>query len=66
LRRSAFQEATAHLGKAIAMADRAGATAQRATGGSAVPNQRLTQLQAAYGNALIAARGNPARLPERR
>jgi predicted ATPase len=66
LRRSAFQEAIAHLGKAIAMADRAGGTAQRATGGSAVPNQRLTQLQAAYGNALIAARGNPARLPERR
>ena len=57
LRRSAFQEAIAHLGKAIAMADRAGGTAQRATGGSAVPNQRLTQLQAAYGNALIAARG---------
>ena len=60
LRRSAFQEATAHLGKAIAMADGAGATAQRATGGSAVPNQRLTQLQAAYGNALIAARGYAA------
>ena len=33
LRRSAFQEAIAHLGKAIAMADKAGATAQRATGG---------------------------------
>ena len=31
LRRSAFQEAIAHLGKAIAMADRTGATAQRAT-----------------------------------
>ena len=35
LRRSAFQEAIAHLGKAIAMADRAGATARRAPGGSA-------------------------------
>ena len=57
LRRSAFQEAIAHLGKAIAMADRAGATARRATGGSAAPNQRLTQLHVAYGNALIAARG---------
>ena len=57
LRRSAFQEAIAHLGKAIAMADGAGATAQRAPGGSAAPNQRLTQLHAAYGNALIAARG---------
>ena len=57
LRRSAFQEAIAHLGKAIAMADRAGATARRATGGSAAPSQRLTQLHVAYGNALIAARG---------
>ena len=28
-----------------------------ATGGSAAPNQRLTQLHVAYGNALIAARG---------
>ena len=34
-----------------------GATARRAPGGSAAPNQRLTQLQVAYGNALIAARG---------
>ena len=54
LRRSAFQEAIAHLGKAIAMADSAGATAQRATGGSA--NQRL-KLQTSYGNALISTRG---------
>ena len=57
LRRSAFQEAIAHLGKAIEMADRAGATAARAPDGSAAPNQRLPQLHAAYGNALIAARG---------
>ena len=57
LRRSAFQEAIAHLSKAIEMADRAGAVARRATGGSAAPNPRLTQLHAAYGNALIAARG---------
>ena len=57
LRRSAFQEAIAHLGKAIAMADRAGATARRATGGSAAPSQQLTQLHVAYGNALFAARG---------
>ena len=34
-----------------------GATAQRATGGSAAPNQRLTQLHVAYGNALFTARG---------
>jgi class 3 adenylate cyclase/predicted ATPase len=57
LRRSAFKEAIAHLGKAIAMADKAGATGQRAKGGSAAPNQRLTQLNIAYGNALFQARG---------
>ena len=51
LRRSAFQEAIAHLGKAIEMADNAG-------GGQAggVPGQRQ-RLHVAYGNALIAARG---------
>ena len=57
LRRSAFQEAIAHLGRAIEMADKAGATAHPSIGGSAVPNQRLTQLHVAHGNALIAARG---------
>ena len=57
LRRSAFQEAIAHLGKAIEMADRAGATARQASGGSAAPSKRLTQMQVAYGNALFAARG---------
>ena len=45
LRRSAFQEAIAHLGKAIAMADKAGATAQQATAGSAAPHLGMTQLQ---------------------
>ena len=49
LRRSAFQEAIAHLGKAIAMADKAE--------GAAAPNQRVSQLHVAYGNALFAARG---------
>jgi class 3 adenylate cyclase/tetratricopeptide (TPR) repeat protein len=51
LRRSAFQEAIAHLGKAIAMAD-------KAAGGTAVswPGERR-QLHTAYGNALIATRG---------
>ena len=57
LRRSAFQEAIAHLGKAIAMVDKAGETARRATSGLAAPNQRLTQLHVAHGNALTAARG---------
>ena len=61
LRRSAFQEAIAHLGKAIAMADKAGETSRRATGVSAAPTQRLPQLHAAYGNALIAARGHGRR-----
>ena len=60
LRRSAFQEAIAHLGKAIAKADRAGETARRAAGGSAAPNQRLTQLNVARGVALFAARGGGA------
>ena len=50
-------QAIAHLGKAIGMADRADATGRRVPGGSAAPSQRLTQLQVAYGNAAIAARG---------
>jgi predicted ATPase len=54
LRRSAFQEAIAHLGKAIAMADKA--AGDKAAGGS---GQRQ-QLHVAYGNALIAARGHGA------
>jgi predicted ATPase len=54
LRRSAFQEAIAHLGKAIAMADKA--DGGRAESG---PGQR-PHLHAAYGNALIAARGSAA------
>ena len=51
LRRSAFQEAIAHLGKAIAMADKAAGA--KMAGGSG----RNLQLQVSYGNALIAARG---------
>jgi predicted ATPase len=52
LRRSAFKEAIAHLGKAIAMGDKL------AQGTSAKPHasSRL-RLQIAYANALIAARG---------
>jgi class 3 adenylate cyclase/predicted ATPase len=50
LRRSAFQEAIAHLGKAIAMAD-------KAEGGTASGERRQLHLQTAYGNALIVARG---------
>ena len=51
LRRSAFQEAIAHLGKAIAMADKAGG------GKAAGVSGERRQLHVAYGNALIAARG---------
>ena len=51
LRRSAFQEAIAHLGRAIAMADKVGGG--KAAGG---PGQRQ-RLHAAYGNALMAAKG---------
>src|SRR3984957_9941987 len=59
LRRSAFQEAIAHLGKAIEMADSGGhATARQPTISAAVPN--LTQLHAAQGVALFAARGGGA------
>jgi class 3 adenylate cyclase/predicted ATPase len=51
LRRSAFQEAIAHLGKAIAMAD-------KSTGGRAADaSGERRQLHVSYGNALIAARG---------
>src|SRR5271154_1467192 len=57
LRRSAFQEAISHLGKALAIADRAGATQPRATTGLDAPHQGLTPLRVAYGNALLQARG---------
>ena len=49
LRRSAFQEAIAHLGKAIELADKGA--------GVSSPGQKL---HVAYGNALIAARGYAA------
>jgi predicted ATPase len=56
LRRSAFQEAIAHLGKAIEMADKSvGATPQTAT-----PGVTRAKLQTSFGNALIAARGHGA------
>ena len=51
LRRSAFQEAIAHLGKAIAMADAAGGEKP------ASASSQDRRLHVAYGNALIAARG---------
>jgi class 3 adenylate cyclase/predicted ATPase len=65
LRRSAFQEAIAHLGRAIAMADRVdqhrpslGARAENEEiAGAAAGRDRRPRLHVAYGNTLIAARG---------
>jgi tetratricopeptide (TPR) repeat protein len=57
LRRSAFQEAIAHLGKAIAMADKqAGAESQRPTGHPEAASQRL-KLQTDYAMAFAWSRG---------
>ena len=50
LRRSAFEEAISHLGKAIEMADTAG------DGSVTSPSQRL-KLQTSYGQALMLSRG---------
>jgi len=55
LRRSAFKEAIAHLGKAIEMTEKLGA----ATPTAPQIGERL-RLQIAYGNALISARGYQA------
>jgi tetratricopeptide (TPR) repeat protein len=57
LRRSAFQEAIAHLGKAIAMADKAEAKAPRhRTRDAAAVSQRL-KLQTDYGQAVMYSKG---------
>jgi class 3 adenylate cyclase/predicted ATPase len=54
LRRSAFQEAISHLGKAIEMADKADESAQQTADTS--PSQRL-KLQTSYGQVLMLSRG---------
>ena len=54
LRRSAFQEAIAHLGKAIEMADKDGEAAPRAAAGAA---SRRLKLQTTYSQALMFSRG---------
>ena len=56
LRRSAFQEAISHLGKAIEMANRTGEGASDAASESASVNQRL-KLQTGLGQALMFSRG---------
>ena len=58
LRRSAFQEAIAHLGKAIEMADKAGEGTPRPTVPTA-PAQRL-KLQTSYGQAMLWGKGYAA------
>ena len=58
LRRSAFQEAISHLGKAIEMADKQGGAAPP-SGEAAAPCRRL-KLQTSYGQAMIHARGYSA------
>jgi class 3 adenylate cyclase/predicted ATPase len=55
LRRSAFQEATAHLGKAVEMADKDEGAA-RVAGPTAASSQRM-KLQMAYGQALMYSKG---------
>jgi predicted ATPase len=55
LRRSAFREAAAHLGKAIELADKLAATAPRAASGSS-----WLHIQTSLGNALIWAKGYQA------
>src|SRR5215471_11609189 len=56
LRRSAFQEAISHLGKAIEMADKTGEGKSAAATPSASANQRL-KLQTNLGKALMFSRG---------
>jgi len=55
LRRSAFKEAAAHLGKAVELADKLAATAP-----SAAPGSDRLRLQTSLGNALIWAKGYQA------
>jgi predicted ATPase len=55
LRRSAFKEAAAHLGKAIELADKLAATAP-----GAPPGIDRLHLQTSLGHALMWAKGNPA------
>jgi class 3 adenylate cyclase/predicted ATPase len=56
LRRSAFQEAIAHLGKAIDMADKAADAGTRRAEAAAPSSQRL-KLQTEYGQAVMWSRG---------
>ena len=59
LRRSAFQEAISHLGKAIEMADKTAEPAPRAAAAPVSADQRL-KLQTSYGQALTWGKGYAA------
>ena len=59
LRRSAFQEAISHLGKAIEMADKSGDAAPRPGAEAGSAGQRA-KLQTSYGQALIWGKGYAA------
>ena len=57
LRRSAFQEAIAHLGKAIEMADKTEGAASRWGAGDAAASSRRLKLQTDYGQAVMWSKG---------
>ena len=57
LRRSAFQEAIAHLGKAIDMADMATGAASRPNAGDATASRQRVKLQAGYSEAVMYHKG---------
>jgi class 3 adenylate cyclase/predicted ATPase len=57
LRRSAFQEAIAHLSKAIAMADKAGAASTPRAGASTTADSQQLKLQTGLGQAMMHSRG---------
>ena len=57
LRRSAFQEAIAHLGKAIATADKAAGAAAPRRADAAASSRRRLKLQTDYGQAMMWSKG---------
>jgi class 3 adenylate cyclase/tetratricopeptide (TPR) repeat protein len=57
LRRAAFKEAIAHLGKAIAMAERAGERTSKRVAGDAAISDRLMKLHTDYGQAVMWSKG---------
>jgi class 3 adenylate cyclase/tetratricopeptide (TPR) repeat protein len=57
LRRSAFQEAIAHLGKAIAMADKAPAAASRGGADDVATSSQRMKLQSDYSQAMMWSKG---------